>query len=164
MSRLDTAIRRLEGGRDCINLAVELIDGRGGLVFDLGLGNGRTYDHLRELLPRHEIYVFENDVRAHPDSTPDPDHLLIGDIRQTLPAAVARFGPGAVLIHCDIGGPDRPANDDLASFVGAQMPGLVAPGGYAMASRDIGWQGAEPVKLPPTLDPGDYFIYRAPEA
>ncbi|MCH8923260.1 MAG: hypothetical protein IIA67_08960, partial [Planctomycetes bacterium] len=71
MSRLDINIRRLEAQRACLNLAAEMIRDLPGPVFELGLGNGRTYDHLRAALPEREIFVFEREVAAHPDCIPD---------------------------------------------------------------------------------------------
>ncbi len=59
MSRLDSFIRRMLAQRACLNWAAEAVAGIAGPVLELGLGNGRTYDHLRELLPEREIYVFE---------------------------------------------------------------------------------------------------------
>jgi S-adenosyl-L-methionine methyltransferase len=50
MTRLDSAIRRLTAQRDLLDWASEEI-APGGLVLELGLGNGRTYDHLRDRLP-----------------------------------------------------------------------------------------------------------------
>ncbi|MGH6887075.1 MAG: class I SAM-dependent methyltransferase, partial [Geminicoccales bacterium] len=49
MSRLDSFIRRLEAQRACLDLAAARIADLPGPVLELGLGNGRTYDHLREL-------------------------------------------------------------------------------------------------------------------
>ena len=49
MSRLDSFIRRMQAQRDCLNAAAGLIADVPGVVFDLGLGNGRTFDHLREV-------------------------------------------------------------------------------------------------------------------
>ncbi len=46
MSRLDSFIRRLEAQRTVLNWAAKAIEGREGLVLELGLGNGRTFDHL----------------------------------------------------------------------------------------------------------------------
>ena len=48
MSRLDSFIRRLAGAARRLELAVGLIGDLPGPVLELGLGNGRTYDHLRE--------------------------------------------------------------------------------------------------------------------
>ena len=74
MSRLDSVIRRLQAQRSCIDHAIGLIADNPGPVFEVGLGNGRTYDHLRDLFPGRDIYVFERQVAAHPDCIP-PDDL-----------------------------------------------------------------------------------------
>ena len=55
MSRLDSFIRRLEAQRACLGEAVRLAKGIDGFVLELGLGNGRAYDHLREICPEREI-------------------------------------------------------------------------------------------------------------
>src|SRR3954454_10042645 len=103
MSRLDAFIRRLEAQRTCLGLAADLVAGVPGPVLELGLGNGRTYDHLRELMPDREIFVFERHPMEHPESAPDPDHLIMGYIRNTLPDARQLAPHGAALVHSDIG-------------------------------------------------------------
>ena len=55
MSRLDAVIGRLKSQRSCLNAAVALIGEAPGHVLELGLGNGRTYDHLRLLFPNRNI-------------------------------------------------------------------------------------------------------------
>ena len=59
MSRLDSFIRRLAAQRACLDRAAALIDEIDGPVLEFGLGNGRTFDHLRERLPGRAIFVFE---------------------------------------------------------------------------------------------------------
>jgi hypothetical protein len=49
-SRLDSFIRRLEAQRACLDWAAQEIAAVPGEVVELGLGNGRTYDHLRTRL------------------------------------------------------------------------------------------------------------------
>ena len=90
MSRLDSFIRRLQAQQACLELAIARIAELPGPVLELGLGNGRTYDHLRELLPGREIFVFEREVRAHPADRPDRHHLFLGDFRETLASAGQR--------------------------------------------------------------------------
>ena len=51
LSRLDSFIRRLEAQRACLNATPAWIEGLAGPILELGLGNGRTYDHLRRLHP-----------------------------------------------------------------------------------------------------------------
>ncbi len=161
MSRLDSVIRRLEAQRACLNLAAEMIRDLPGPVLELGLGNGRTYDHLREIFPDREIFVFEREVAADPDCVPDAAHLLLGDIHETLPAAVARFGPSVALVHSDLGTGDAELNRRLAGFLAACLPGLLRPGGVVIADQDVSLEGAVALPLPEGVGPGRYFIYRA---
>ncbi len=87
MSRLDSAIRRLEAQRAAIDHAAQLIKNVPGPVLELGLGNGRTYDHLRLRLPHRHIYAFDRQVAAHPDCIPAAPYLLLGDFNDTLKQA-----------------------------------------------------------------------------
>ncbi len=66
MSRLDSFIRRLEAQRRCLEMGARHIAALPGPVLELGLGHGRTYDHLRQILPAREIYVFERALAAAP--------------------------------------------------------------------------------------------------
>ena len=59
MSRLDSMLRRLTAQRDGLNWAAQQISGVAGDVLDLGLGNGRTYDHLREVMPERSRTVVQ---------------------------------------------------------------------------------------------------------
>ncbi len=161
MSRLDSVIRRLEAQRACLNLVAEEIRDLPGPVLELGLGNGRTYDHLRETLPDREIFVFERAVAADPDCVPDAAHLLLGDIRETLPAAVARFGSSVALVHSDLGTGDAESNVRLAAFLAARLPGLLRPGGVVISDQDLSLAGAVALPLPAGVCPGRYFICRA---
>ncbi|MFQ5775450.1 MAG: class I SAM-dependent methyltransferase [Kiloniellaceae bacterium] len=162
MSRLDLNIRRLQAQRACLDLAAELLRELAGPVFELGLGNGRTYDHLRELLPGRDIYVFDREVAAHPDCIPDAEHLFLGDFRDTLPEAARRFRHGVALVHADVGSADRARDARLAAFIAAHLPALLRPGGLVAADRDVAFAGACPLALPEGIAPGAYFLYRRP--
>jgi hypothetical protein len=164
VSRLDINIRRLEAQRACLNLAAEEIRDLPGPVLELGLGNGRTYDHLRELLPAREIFVFERDVAAHPDCIPDAGHLYRGDFHDTLPAAAARFAGQIALVHADIGSANLDRDARLAAFVAGYLPGLLRPGGIVASDRDVGFEGARPLALPEGLAAGVYHLFQRPMA
>ena len=164
MSRLDINIRRLEAQRACLGMAARLIHDLPGPVFELGLGNGRTYDHLREVCPGREIFVFEREVAAHPDCIPDEAHLLLGDFRDTLPRAAQRFRQEAAFIHADFGTANPERDRKLAAFIAGQIPLLLAPGGLIAADRDVAFQGSATVSLPDGADQGSYFLYRAGSA
>ncbi|WP_245299248.1 class I SAM-dependent methyltransferase, partial [Sinorhizobium sp. GL28] len=45
-SRLEKLLFRLEAQHICLEWALREIAGRPGIVFEMGLGHGRTYDHL----------------------------------------------------------------------------------------------------------------------
>ncbi len=160
MSRLDINIRRLEAQRACLDRVADEIRNLPGPVLELGLGNGRTYDHLREWLPEREIFVFERDVAAHPDCIPDEDHLYRGDFHDTLPAAAARFAGQVAFVHADIGSANPERDARLAAFVAGYLPGLLQPGGIVASDRDVGFVGARPLDLPEGLAPGVYHLFR----
>ena len=65
MSRLDSSIARLMAQRVCLGFVATELLGRPGCVLELGLGNGRTYDHIRSLMPERRIYVFDRRIAAH---------------------------------------------------------------------------------------------------
>jgi hypothetical protein len=162
MSRLDSVIRRLEAQRACLDAAVRLIADRPGPAIELGLGNGRTYDHLRERMPGRAIYVFERQVAAHPDCIPSPEFLLLGDFHDTLPGALERIGARAVLAHADIGSGDRMATTALADWLGAALPALVAPAAVVVSDQPLALPGARPLALPAGVTEGRYFLWRMP--
>ena len=160
MSRLDSAIRRLQAQRSCLDAAAALVAGLPGPVLELGLGNGRTYDHLREILPAREIFVFERQVAAHPASVPDERHLILGDFRHTLKQAMDRLPAGAALAHADIGTGEAAHNARLAAAIAAPLAALMAPGGVIVADQDLGAAAGTPLALPDGVPAGRYFLYR----
>ncbi len=160
MSRLDSAIRRLRAQRACLDWAMGEIAGRPGPVLELGLGNGRTYDHLRHHLADREIFVFERKVAAHPDCVPDEGHLLLGDFNDTLPGALARIGTRAVFAHCDIGSGDRVLTAALAAFLGPALAPLLAPGAVVAADQALQIPGCGAAALPDGVGLGRYYLYR----
>ena len=160
MSRLNSAIRRLEAQRDCLDHAVAAIAGVSGPVFELGLGNGRTYDHLRARMPDRTIYVFDRQIAAHPDCIPPATHTFLGDFRETLPAAVARFGGGVALIHADIGTGDVEASRGLARMLEPAILQLLAAGGVLVSDQPFQAARLQAEALPPGVRPGRYFLYR----
>jgi S-adenosylmethionine-dependent methyltransferase len=165
MSRLDSFIRRLEAQRAVLNRAAELIAGLDGPILELGLGNGRTYDHLRELfLGRNsrgrDIYVCERRVAAHPDCIP-PDHLLLlGDMFETLPAARQLLGGRVALAHFDAGTGEAAANLSLAAGLRPLILPLLPAGGVLATQQPMDGSGLEVLPLPDGVPEGRYHLYR----
>lgn len=160
MSRLDSFIRRLEAQRACLDLAAREIRDVPGPVLELGLGNGRTFDHLRERLPEREIFVFEREVRAHPACIPDQAHLFLGDIHATLPAAARRLPGKAALAHSDMGTGDAAANAELAAWLARTLPGLLAAGAWVIADQPLEHPALARLPPPAGVAPDRYFLYR----
>jgi hypothetical protein len=160
MSRLDSFIRRLEAQRACLDASPALIAGLPGPIVELGLGNGRTYDHLRGLYPDREIFVFERQPAAHPDCIPDEAHLVVGDIRETLPSALAWLPGRAALVHNDIGTGDLERNAQLACWLAAVLPPLVRAKGVVISDQRLDSDDLVPQALPGALPEGRYFLYR----
>ncbi|WP_428927600.1 class I SAM-dependent methyltransferase [Marinibacterium sp. SX1] len=160
MTRLDLFIDRMVSQRACLDFAMAETAAMAGPVFELGLGNGRTYHHLRERMPGREIYVFERAVASHPDSTPDPAFQILGDVMETLPQALGRFGPVARLIHADLGGHNRAKNDVFARKVSPLVQPLLAEGGLMVSSDRMYFDGLQELALPEGAVPGRCFIYR----
>jgi hypothetical protein len=160
MSRLDSFIRRLEAQRACLEHVALRIRDVPGPVLEIGLGNGRTFDHLRGLLPGREIFVFEREVRAHPACIPDADHLLLGDIHTTLPASLVRLPEPAALAHSDLGTGDPEANAALAAWLAGMLPPLLAPGAWIVADQPMPIPLFEPQPPPAGIAQERYFLYR----
>ncbi|TMJ23301.1 MAG: hypothetical protein E6G95_19715 [Alphaproteobacteria bacterium] len=98
MSRLDSFIARMQAQRDCLNFLKPAVAALPGPILEVGLGNGRTYDHLRDLFPGRDIYVFERTVAAHPDCIPPDDRLFLGEARESILRAARTLGAVAALI------------------------------------------------------------------
>ncbi|MBL6927980.1 MAG: hypothetical protein ISR44_02310 [Rhodospirillales bacterium] len=160
MSRLDSFIRRVSAQRDCLNMVAGMVSGINGPVLELGLGNGRTFDHLRSLFPNREIFVFDRQVAAHPECIPDDDHMILGDIFQTLPEAMQWIGGPAALVHTDIGTGDAEGNARIAAFLGHHLPALVATGGIIASDQDLGLDDWKRPALPDGVPAKRYHLYR----
>jgi hypothetical protein len=159
-SRLDSFIRRLEAQRACLDLAVRLVDGLDGPVLELGLGSGRTFDHLRRRLPDREIFVFERTPDPRLPAGPDEAHLIRGDLVETLRAARDRLPRLAVLAHSDIGTGDPERNARIARRIAALLPALLQPGGIVASDQPLASDRLDSLQLPRSVRPGRYHLYR----
>ncbi|WP_416900108.1 MAG: class I SAM-dependent methyltransferase [Minwuia sp.] len=164
MSRLDSVIDRLMAQRACLDAAAAAVSSVPGPVLELGLGNGRTYDHLRARLPGRRIFVFERQVNAHPDCIPPDEDLFLGDFMDHLPEAMLRIGEPAALVHADIGTGDKQASMALAATIGSAVVDLMASGGLLLADQPFGDRRLAPAALPDGVKPGRYHMFRKTDA
>jgi hypothetical protein len=160
VSRLDSFIRRLKAQRACLDLAAALVREVPGEVLELGLGNGRTYDHLRELVPNRNIYVCERALAAHPGCLPPSALLLLGDMLETLPAARPQLGGRVALAHLDPGTGDVAASRALAAELAPLIVPLMRLDGILVSEPALAAPGLDPLPLPVGVDSGRYHLYR----
>lgn len=157
MSRLDGFIRRMSAQRDILNHIrdeVELLDGD---ILELGLGNGRTFDHLRQLFPNRRIIVFDREVRSHRNSTPDPANTVLGEIRETIQLFV---GGKAALVHADIGSGYDDRDAVTLTWLPAAVADALAPGGIAVSGLPLSHPLLIEQPRLPSVPPDAYFQYR----
>ncbi len=161
MSRLHSFIQRVQAQLACLDESARLLKDVPGIVLELGLGNGRTYDHLREIFPGREIFVFDREIASHPDSRPDSAHALLGDFRETIPTAAKRFPRQVALVHGDIGSGNKEATLALARTVAPMLAPMLAPGAIVVSDQRLDVPGTAPIKLPQNLPEGRYYMVRA---
>ena len=134
MSRLESFIRRMTAQRDILDMICRDMPLPDGPVIELGLGNGRTYDHLRERLPGRRIIAFDRVNQANRKSMPPEGDLIIGEIHETARPFV---GINAALVHADIGS----GYDDLDELNLRWLPqltvDLLAPSGIAASGVQL---------------------------
>lgn len=159
-SRLDIFIDRMVSQRACLNHAIASTAPMAGPVFELGLGNGRTYHHLCQHVSGRDIFVFERAVASNPASTPPEEMTILGDVMQTLPEALVRFGPTVSLVHADLGGHNLEKNDIFARKVSPLIEPLLAPGGLMVSSDRMYFDTLREMPLPEGTVPGRCFIYQ----
>lgn len=160
MSRLDSFIRRLEAQRLVLNWAAAAIAGRDGPVLELGLGNGRTYDHLREILPGRTIHAFDREAKANPNSLPPAEMLVLGDMAQTLPAFAARHGRSAVLVHVDAMSSVPERDQATLGWLPGHVAALAADGALVISGAELEHGALRAAALPQGVPEGRYFAYR----
>lgn len=160
MSRLDSFIARMQAQRDCLNFLKPSVDALTGPIFEVGLGNGRTYDHLRTLFPERDIYVFERKVAAHPECVPPDDRLFLGEAADAIPRAAAKLGATAALIHTDLGTGDHAANMAMGRWLGPALDRLAGPGCYVLANQPLAVERWQRLPEPPGVPKERYFLYR----
>jgi hypothetical protein len=157
MSRLDSFIGRVTAQRDILNHIVAEVAAMEGPVMELGLGNGRTYDHLRECLPGRRIIAFDRALAAHGSSTPAAENLVIGEIRET---AAAFQGMEAALVHADIGTGYADRDAITLTWLPDLAARLLRPGGIAASGLPLDHPELQPLPIPPSVPEGRYFLYR----
>jgi hypothetical protein len=160
MSKLESFIRRMLAQRDCLNFAAREIQAVPGPVLEIGLGNGRTYDHLRQIMPDRDIYVFERNIKSFAACTPPENRLFAGEVTETLIQAVGALNKKAALAHYDIATTNSRYNRELADRVSPLLNELMVPNSLVVSSVAMNARRWSAIPVPAGVKPGRYFIYR----
>ncbi len=157
MSRLDSMLRRLAAQRDGLNWAAELIADQAGDALDLGLGNGRTYDHLREIMPQRRIWVIDRVLQCHPSCTPPQADLLLGEAEPML-RHLAETGAQIALAHYDFGQGIKEDDVAEAARLSPAIAAVMAKGALIVSGQPL--VGFEQITGPDTIARERYLFYR----
>ena len=158
MSRLDSMLRRLAAQRDGLNWAAEQTADLAGDAVDLGLGNGRTYDHLREILPDRRIWVIDRVLQCHPSCVPPEADFLQGEAEPML-RKLAETGARMALAHYDFGFGIKEKDVAEAARLSPLIAAVMVPGGMIVSGQPL--VGFEQLTGPDTIAPDRYLFYRA---
>lgn len=158
MSRLDSMLRRFTAQRDGLNWAAARIMGQKGAALDLGLGNGRTYDHLREIMPDRRIWVIDRVLQCHPSCVPPKENFLEGEAEPML-RKLADMGIKVILSHYDFGSGIKADDVAEAARLSPLIAAIMQPGGIVISGQPL--VGFEALKGPDTIAADRYMFYRA---
>lgn len=165
MSRLDSHIRRKIAQRDSINLAARRLAGEEGVIVEFGLSTGRSYSHLMERFPNHEVFCFDRVDITHPRSRPPAGHLFLGEFTDILadPALHTRFAGRVIFAHIDIGS-GGPEDDVVPELIINRIHRWLKPGALVLSDQDLSLEPSWQLDRVDTLGEVEHsdrcFVYR----
>jgi hypothetical protein len=163
MTRLDGFIRRLHAQVACLDAARSLVAPLSGAIYELGLGNGRTYDHLRALFPDRTIVVFESDsdaVNEYAISQGKGILLCLGDVEVTLADRSLTVPSPVALVHNDLGDWDHDAQLARTARIVPLLVPRLATGAIFVSNVPLDAEHLVKLNLPLGVRPDKYHMYR----
>ncbi|WP_095083940.1 class I SAM-dependent methyltransferase [Mesorhizobium sophorae] len=157
MSRLESFIRRMTAQRDILDQVCVEVAKIEGPVLELGLGNGRTFHHLRERLPGRRIVAFDRALAAHDSSIPEAENLVLGEISETAPRFI---GIDAALVNADLGTGHEDRDVVTLSWLPDLIARLLRVGGFAVSGIPLHHPQLQRLPPPPSVPTDRLFVYR----
>ncbi len=157
MSRLNSMMRRLAAQADGLEWGNTMVDSLSGDFLDMGLGNGRTYDHIREIAPNRRIWVIDRALNCHHSCVPPKEDFLQGEAEEML-RKMAADGTKVALAHYDFGFGDKDKDVAEAARLSAFIKEIMLPGGVLVSGQPL--VSFEQVRGPTTVAPERYYFYR----
>ncbi|MCP5085561.1 MAG: hypothetical protein GY952_01960 [Rhodobacteraceae bacterium] len=157
MSRLDSMLRRFTAQRDGLNWAADRIADLPGDALDMGLGNGRTYDHMREVLSGRRIWVMDRILQCHHSCVPPEQDFLQGEAEESL-KKLSAMGAKIVLAHYDFGFGVKEKDVAEAAKLSPLIAKVMAKGGMIVSGQPL--VGFTAVQGPEHIAPDRYYFYQ----
>ncbi|MEQ8369403.1 MAG: class I SAM-dependent methyltransferase [Alphaproteobacteria bacterium] len=153
-------IARLTSQKAALTAAAERLVGIDGMVLEVGLGKGRTWDLLGHLLPERRRLALDREVHAPAALRPAADQLMLGELSELMPR-LARDMPGQVaLAHVDCGGEGRAADAAFDAWLPAALHPLLAAGAVVAQDRPRGHPRWRALPAPAGMTVFPYYLYR----
>ncbi len=163
MTRLDGFIRRLHAQVTCLNAARTLVAPLPGAIYELGLGNGRTYDHLRAIFPDRIIVVFESDSKAANEYATSKGKgilLCLGDVEVTLAERSLVLPSPVALVHNDLGDWNHDAQVARSARIVPLLAPHLASGAIFVSNVPLDAEHLVKLNVPLGIRPDKYHMYR----
>ncbi len=158
MSRLESMMRRLTAQKLGLEWAVENIKDLTGDALEIGLGNGRSYDHLREISPDRKIWVIDRILQCHPSCVPPEENFLQGEAGDML-ARLKVENRQIVIAHYDCGMGIKEKDVAEAAKLSPLIADIMAPNGIIISGQPL--IGITQVDGPEGIAPDRYYFYKA---
>ncbi len=157
MSRLNSMMRRLSAQAEGLEWGHDLVADIKGDYLDMGLGNGRTYDHIREIAPDRRIWVIDRLLQCHPSCVPPEADFLQGEAEEML-GKLADSGAQIAMAHYDFGFGDKAKDVAEAARLSPMIAKVMVPGGALVSGQPL--VGFQQERGPESVAPDRYYFYR----
>lgn len=125
-----------------------------GPALEIGWRDGAAYDHMREIMRRRDILVFDREIGAPAGSPPAADHRILGDPHETLPQSWERCRREAALAHLNLHSPR------MAAELAPLLAPMLRPGAIVIAEAPLELPGWETVTLADSGRDRNDYLYR----
>lgn len=141
--------------RASLERGTSLVNQLPGPALQIGWGDGAAYDHLREILRRRDLFVFDRVIPVPLDTPPAAEHRILGDPAETLPQSWERWRREAAFAYLNFPAPARAAAE-LAPLLAP----LLRPGAVVIAETALELPGWESIPAPEGTRDAREHLYR----
>ncbi|KAB7616009.1 hypothetical protein F9L33_04395 [Amylibacter sp. SFDW26] len=157
MSRLESMMRRLAAQKIGLEWCVEQTKDIIGDLAEIGLGNGRSYDHLREIAPDRKIWVLDRVLQCHPSCIPPAGTFLQGEASEVI-AQMKRDNIGIALAHYDFGVGIKDKDEAEAAALSPLIRDIMVKDGLLISGQPL--VGFTQIEGPAEIPAGRYYFYK----